>query len=223
MKELAHIIQGGPIFRKISEERISEHFKNIHFQIKRFKKGEMVAQAGDTVEHLIIVSIGSVKGEMIDFSGKVIKIEDIESPRPIAISFIFGQDNKFPVNVTANNDCELLFIPKESLMKLFTLEPQLLENFLNIVSSRSQFLTNKIKLLSFKTIKGKIANFILRQSKGEDKVQLSISQKEMAELFGVARPSLARAMKELEEEGIITAERRDITIINKAGLKGYME
>jgi DNA-binding FadR family transcriptional regulator len=48
--------------------------------------------------------------------------------------------------------------------------------------------------------------------------QLSQSQTELAEFFGVARPSLARALSEMEDEGILRVERRDITILNKEKL-----
>jgi hypothetical protein len=32
-----------------------------------------------------------VKGEMTDYNGKTIKIEDIEAPRPLAVAFLFGK------------------------------------------------------------------------------------------------------------------------------------
>jgi DNA-binding transcriptional regulator YhcF (GntR family) len=47
---------------------------------------------------------------------------------------------------------------------------------------------------------------------------LSQSQTELADFFGVARPSLARTFKEMEEEGILQVERREITIMNKEKL-----
>ena len=46
-------------------------------------------------------------------------------------------------------------------------------------------------------------------------IELPLSQKELAEFFGVARPSLARALGELEKEGIIEVKRREIKIIDR--------
>jgi len=52
---------------------------------------------------------------------------------------------------------------------------------------------------------------------------LPLSQKELAEFFGVARPSLARALGELEKEEIITVNRREIQIIDRNRLIKIIE
>ena len=51
---------------------------------------------------LVILTQGSVRGEMIDYSGRLIKVEDIAAPRALAPLFLFGEENRFPVEVTAN-------------------------------------------------------------------------------------------------------------------------
>jgi CRP/FNR family transcriptional regulator, dissimilatory nitrate respiration regulator len=95
------LINQCPVFRGIPENEIKGLIEKIHFQIKKFSKGEVVAIGGETVHNLYILLSGSVKGEMIDYSGKTIKIEDVEAPKPLATAFLFGKDNKFPVTVTA--------------------------------------------------------------------------------------------------------------------------
>ncbi len=207
------------VFKGISTDDISDIINKVHYQVKKYKKDDLIALGDDTCNHLIIIVKGSVRGEMIDFSGKTIKIEDIEAPKSIASAFLFGKNNKFPVDITANNDVELLFINKDSVIKLLQSNVIFLSNYLNTISNRAQFLANKIKFLSFKTIKGKIAYYILQLSEKKLRtVTLPKSQNEIAKLFGVERPSFARAIGELEKEGIIEADRRNITIIDKEKL-----
>jgi len=55
---------------------------------------------------------------MTDWAGHVIKIEDISAPEALAVAFMFGNRNKFPVNVMAVSDVELLFIDKPDFLKL---------------------------------------------------------------------------------------------------------
>jgi CRP-like cAMP-binding protein len=94
-----------------------------------------------------------------------------------------------------------------------------LKNYLNAISSRTQFLSNKIRFLSFKTIREKLANYILNNIKKDSSVFiLNQSQTELAEFFGVTRPSLARALAEMGKEGILRTERREITILDKEKL-----
>jgi CRP-like cAMP-binding protein len=158
---------------------------------------------------------------MVDYAGKVIKIEDIPAPGALASAFIFGSRNWFPVNVIAVSDGELLMIAKSDFLGLMMKNDIILANFLDMISNRSQFLSEKIKFLNFKTIKGKLAHFILQKS-GRDglSVTLGMTQNDLADFFGVARPSVARALGEMEEEGLLVAKGKNIRILNRERLAG---
>ena len=208
-----------PLFRGIPEQENQKLFEKINFQMKKFEKNEIVVCAGDKVSHLLIITKGSVKGEMIDYSGKTVKIEDIEAPKPLAAAFIFGKENSYPVTVTANNEVKILAIPIPEFLKMLQLSTTLLKNYLHSISTRAQFLSQKLHFLSFKTIKEKMAHFLLQQS-GErlHSIELKNTQQQLADLFGVARPSLARVFSEMQHEGLIKIEKRTVTLLNKKAL-----
>ncbi len=208
----------SPVFRGISLEELQELLESVHYQIKRFKKGDLIAQHSDSCEYLMVIIKGSVMGEMLDAAGKSIKIEDVMAPYPIASAFLFG-NNKFPVNVTANNDVEIFYLSRELVVKLFQRNRTFLMNYLNAISNRSQFLARKLMFLNFKSIKGKIANYLINNCKpNSNKVIFPKSQTEMAKFFGVARPSFSRSLKELAQEEVIAIHRREITILNRKKL-----
>jgi CRP-like cAMP-binding protein len=158
---------------------------------------------------------------MVDYAGRVIKIEDIPAPGALASAFMFGSRNRFPVNVIAVSDGELLLIEKSDFLGLMMKNDIILANFLDMISNRSQFLSEKIKFLNFKTIKGKLAHFILQKS-GRDglSVTLGMTQNDLADFFGVARPSVARALGEMEDEGLLVAKGKNIRILNRERLAG---
>ncbi len=88
-----------------------------------------------------------------------------------------------------------------------------------MISNRSQFLSEKIKFLNFKTIRGKLAQFILlKTSVDRSSFRLDMNQADLADYFGVARPSLARALKELEDEGLIEALGKEISVLDRKRL-----
>jgi CRP-like cAMP-binding protein len=167
----------------------------------------------------MMVIDGVVKGEMVDFTGRVIKIEDIPASGTLASAFIFGSRNRFPVNVVAVSDTKLIIIEKADFLKFLKSNEKILTNFLDIISNRSQFLSEKIKFLNFKTIRGKLAQYIL-QTAGQDKseIKLAMTQNDLAEYFGVTRPSIARVISEMEDEGIISTKGKNIKILDKKRL-----
>lgn len=212
-----------PIFAGITETEIEILLKKIHFQVKSYKKDEILVVAGEPVLNLLIIMSGVVRGEMIDFSGKTIKIEDIEAPKPLATAFLFGRENKFPVTVTANNDVKIISIPVVEFLKLLQLNTQILRNYLNSISSRAQFLSQKLHFLSFKTIRGKVAHFLLQHAGDKfHSVELKNTQQQLADLFGVTRPSLARVFGEMQKENLIRISNKTITLLDKQALNELM-
>lgn len=210
-----------PLFKGISTEEIASILSVVPYRTRNYKTGSLISQSGEPVNSLMVVTNGIVKGEMVDDAGRVIKIEDIPAPGSLATAFIFGNKNRFPVNVAAVSDVEIMSIDKQDFLKLLMSNDRVLVNFLNMISNRSQFLSEKIKFLNFKTIKGKLAHYILQKA-GNDKISVSLdmTQNDLADFFGVARPSVSRALGELEQEGFIEAAGKNIRIIDKKGLAG---
>jgi len=213
------LLSNAPLFKGLSPDEIEKILDNVSYNIKKFQSGSMICQSGEHVNSLMVVLSGVVKGEMVDYAGRVIKIEDIPAPGALAPAFMFGNRNRFPVNVIAVSSAELLLIGKPDFLKLLMINDTILVNFLDMISNRSQFLSEKIKFLNFKTIKGKLAHFILQKA-GTDQmsVTLGMTQNDLADFFGVTRPSVARALHDLEEGGFIEAKSKTIKIINKEGL-----
>ncbi len=212
------------MFSGIPEEECRELFSKIHYQVRKFEKDAIVVQGGEEVTNLFVVLSGSVRGEMIDYSGKTVKIEDIEAPRPLAAAFLFGKENKFPVTVTANKKAELLAIPVVEFLKLLQLNTRLLRNYLNSISTRAQFLSQKLHFLSFKTIKEKVAHFLLQQAGDRfHSFELKNTQQQLSEMFGVTRPSLARVLGEMQDEKLIKIEKKTVTLLDKQGLNKLLK
>jgi len=101
-----------------------------------------------------------------------------------------------------------------------TLKPNFMHQFLTHNANRTQFLTNRLQLHSIKTIKGKIAHFLLEQADLQgNPFKINRNQTELADFFGVARPSLARSLSEMVEEKIILLNKKEYTILDKNKLK----
>jgi len=213
------LLPGISIFNGYSKDDLEKILARVPFRLRKFRAGSIIAHSGEPVDSLIIVIKGNTKGEMVDYTGRIIKIEDIPAPGALASAFIFSKKNRFPVNVMAVSDGELMIIERSEFLRLMIKYDRILVNFLEVISSRSQFLSEKIKFLNFKTIKGKLAQFLLQKA-GKDGPSfiLDVTQNDIADFFGVARPSIARALGEMEKDGYIDARGKNIRIIDKIKL-----
>ncbi len=143
----------------------------------------------------------------------------------MAPAFIFGGDRHYPVDIIANDTTKCIYLGRESFEKILQMNKQVGDNFRNIIATKTQFLSNKIKFLALQPIKGKIASYLLTRTKNnpENTVLLPYSQDKLADLFGVTRPSLTRAMRELVQDKIIDAQGKKVSILDRDRLENYIQ
>lgn len=194
------------LFKGMKESEIDATIKSISHQKKTFNKGDMVSLAGSDCINLKIVTKGSVHTEMYGENNKIITLARINAGEAVAIAFLFGTNNYMPVDVIADEYTEILVLPKESVMSLIKTHNQILINLLNQISNQTQFLSQKIRFLNFSTLREKVIFFIRQEEKRQnsDWIHVKKTQQQLAETFGVARPSLARVFKEMADERLIS-------------------
>lgn len=187
------------IFKNIDENIVKEYLSTLKYQIKTFDKDEILFFRGDKVEGLYINLEGTLITEMLRDNGNTKKIEVLETGSILAAGFIFGNLNCFPVDIVAKTQSMVLFIPKKELLKLLIKDKIMLENFLDLISEKTQFLSKNLwNTIRVKTIHQKLAEYMLKEKKG-DIVVFSSSIKELAEFFNISRPSLSRVIKDMIE------------------------
>ena len=165
-----------------------------------------------------MLSKGSVKTEMVADSGMTIPIATMSAPYPLAAALIFADDNRFPVDIIAIEDCEIIRITKKSLERQIAACPGFLRGFLGFNANRLQFLSERLKIFAQKGIKAKVAYYILQRAK-QGHFELGQSVASLASYFGVERPSLSRAISEMSRDGIIEYKDGAGRIVNANKLK----
>lgn len=92
---------------------------------------------------------------------------------------------------------------------------------LRIVSEKAMLLNKKVEYLTIKSMRGKIAAFLLDyyRKTGLAIFTLPLNRNAMAEFLNVSRPSMSREMGRMKEEGIIDYHLSTIRIKDLDALK----
>lgn len=209
-----------PLFKGLKDVELAGIFADLKIVETYFRKGEILAMQGEPANRLILLLEGSVKAEMTDATGHVTKVEDIEAPAPLAILFLFGAENRFPVQATAREESTAAIIPRQSVLRMLSMNETILKNYLDISADFATRLSRKLSLMSFHTIRQKLAVYLLDLAKKQNSgtVALDRPKSALAEYFGVARPSLERELTRMQADGLIAAEGRTITILDRRGV-----
>lgn len=211
-----------PLFFGIDDETLENFISRTVIEVKTFDKGDHVVRQGDPINFLHLLVEGIVRTEMITAEGNLVEIEFIEAVRPLAPAFIFSDQHRFPVDAIAMDKSVVYIIPKSVLLKEMMLNETLLRNFLRLNSNMTVFLSGKVQMLSIKSLRAKLSLYILENTSPEqNSFFLKRTQTQLAEYFGVQRPSLARTIGEMINDGVISLYKRELTVLNRKKLEHY--
>lgn len=213
------------LFRDMINADISNFAGKKGYRINRYAKGAIIRFQGDEYRELFVVLEGVVSAELQDPAGKSIKLEAFSPGSPIAPGILFATDKTLPVTISAQTDVLLLSVGKEEVLSLLLKSPECLEYYLSLTGDKIVLLAEKIRLLKFNSIQQKLAGYILNlmEKQGSDRVKFLYTREYMADLFGVARPSLSRELSRLSDAGILEINNREVRILKERALHYIQE
>jgi CRP-like cAMP-binding protein len=191
-----HRMMESRLFEGISEEELTEMVYSNPGNIKEYKRGAIIAHQGDEVKGLMILSEGVVNNLLGEEGKKKVIVKTLQAPTFMVPAFIFATDPRFITTVQAAVDSEVVLIPRDRLLRYARRNNQLMLNIVREISDRFQFLALRIADFTTMTLKDRLLKYIKENGP-------ITNQTELAQRMGVARPSLSRALSELQKEGKI--------------------
>lgn len=202
-----------PLFSHITEAEAERLLTEASNSLRKYQAGEYIARQGDACRSLYILCSGHVRAQMENAEGKQLTIDTIDAPDILAPAFIYASENRFPVNVEAITDCEVLVMDKTRFLQFMHEVPSVMQHFIEMISDRSLFLSKKLNEFALQSLKSRLLNYLQIHKR-------IANQQKVAFILGVARPSLARALAELTAEGKIRTEGKKVYLNPTIRTKG---
>lgn len=195
------------LFEHIENNQVLELLKCFGIKTKTYKPNSYVLKTGSRINFLGVMLSGTAIVTKNDVLGKstvleILKINDIFGHNTVC----FGL-NKSPVDIIAESECEILFLPFEKVVtpcsKLCPYHLQLIKNVMKMISKRNSLLTDKIDILGQKTTREKILAFLYSYKTEDKPFTIPYSRAGMAEFLGVDRSAMSRELCKMRDEGLL--------------------
>lgn len=192
-------------------------------EIRRFNRGDTIYTPLDICKHLNIIIEGQVKLCKYLADGQEQILSFLYSDDVFGEAIVFDKNN-YVVTVIAEMDTKIAMVHRNVLLNLTQRNKDFTLEFFREFSNKIRILNNKVEMLSLKTIKQKIARFLLNLSDEEDKIQIRLpySKQKIAFLLGTSREAISRNFSELENQGYIKQVGRNNIIIYKEKLENLL-
>lgn len=224
------------LFKTTDIERLAELFRTARWQELQFQKGQLILLQGCIYTSLHILIEGNAWAEMSDEEGHCIRVETFSPVEALATAVLFSARPVLPVTVGAQTDCRVIAFPKSEILNFCMKEKSILEACLADAGSRIQFLSERLQMMEFATLRERIVHWLIKQAyksqgsfasftggePGQPKradVRIEPSFEKLADMMGVARPSLSRELSRMRKEGLIQVSGRTLTIPDIEALK----
>jgi len=216
-------LQSVPLFQNLSVEQVQELKDNS--QTLSFDKAQTIFGQGDPGKGFYILLTGRVKVFKLSLEGKEQILHIFGPGEPIGEVPVFAGET-FPAHAQALEASSLRFFPRERLIKLFQQDPLLAMNMLAVLSRRLRQFTQLIEDLSLRELPSRLAAYLVHlqdASDGQEQISLDVTKGTLANILGTTQETLSRTLRRMADTGIISMDRRTITILSDGRLEDLAE
>ncbi len=189
------------------------------------KKKQPIYLAGDPGENLYFLKTGRVKISKIDESGKEFTLTLLE-PGEIFGELGLFDDSPRETSAVALENSLICLIKRRDFEKYTSNKPELSFKLSKLMGLRLRQIENRIEELLFRDVPSRLARLLLRlvdqhprETKHGIRINIKLSQQELANLIGATREITNSVLNQLKKEGLINIESKFIYILNRKELE----
>lgn len=209
MRDDIKVLARCPLFAKTTEAQIESMVDCLSAKRRDFSAKSMIYPQGTEAYQLGIVLCGDVDVIQEDFWGNQNMVARLTPGQLFAESFALAQISRLPVSVMTHRDSSVLLLDYRRI--LHTCEntcphhERLIANLLAIVAQKNVYLTQKMDIVTKKTIRDRLIAYLSIEAKRANSPRFSLpyDRQALADYLSVDRSALSRTLGEMRAEGLL--------------------
>jgi CRP/FNR family transcriptional regulator len=185
---------------------------------RSYRPDDTVILEGDLCRAAYFVAEGHVRILRTSPDGREQVLSQLGPGRSFNTVPLFQPQGVNHATAQAVDTAVLYAIPKEDLLQLVTTSPDLALALLRDFADRLDHLTDLVEDLSLRTVRGRLARFLLQQAE-TGTVTRHWTQAEMAARLGTVREMIGRTLRSFADAGLIRFDRQRIELLDREGLE----
>lgn len=211
-------LMNNPLFIGVSEEDIEKMMICFEAVKKTYTEKETVSVYDAKSQQVGILFRGSISLNRINIDGTLDMLEYMENTGIFGAAFTFF-DHEDEFVVLCEKNCAVLFIDKKHIVKRCSNacahHSLVVENLLTVMAEKVISLTEKVDILSHRSIRGKLLCYFRIQTakKSTTAFQLPFSFLTLSNFLCIDRSAMMRELKKMKEEEIVFIQGKHIQLL----------
>ncbi|HLA89664.1 MAG TPA: Crp/Fnr family transcriptional regulator [Gemmatimonadaceae bacterium] len=218
MTATADFLATVPLFKSLDGAELAKFSELL--REKSYPKGSVILFEADPGDALFIVRAGRVKVVLVAEDGREVILGIL------GVGEYFGElslidDQPRSAHVIAMEEATLLVLRRDDFRKRVEDSPSVAWSLLAELSHRLRRADGQIGSLVLLDVPGRIARMLLDTADegGGPLIERPLTHQTIAHIIGASRETVSRAMREFQDSGWISTERRRIRITDRAALE----
>ncbi len=191
---------------------------------RRFAEGAVLFREGDVGDALYLLAAGLVKLSKVDLGGHEKTLALLQPPEFFGEMALLGHATR-SASALALSPVSTYLLFRDDFQRLLTAYPTINLNLTTTLANRLRGMDDEAQVLSYKDAPGRVAYVLLRLYRSgvveldRTGALVRLTHQDLANLAGTSRETVTRALKALEQEGVIETRPKEVTIIDAEGLE----
>ena len=226
MENYLPLLQSTSLFAGLEAESLRVLLGNVGAVLRTYSRGETLVLAGQTNRRVGVVLSGTIEAYHPAASGARLPISQM-GPGGVFGDVLGGSSLSSPVTVMASAPCEVLLLPYERLL-LSDGSPahqRVVQNLVRTISDKYFSLSRRIDLLVMKSLRAKVAAYLLSEAARAHSLTFSIpfSRIQLADYLNCDRSALSRELSTMQKEGLIDTYRSSFKLLEPDALQQMVQ
>jgi CRP/FNR family transcriptional regulator, cyclic AMP receptor protein len=214
---IAAFLAGIPYFAGLAPEALADVAARA--RERSYARGELAVLEGEPAQAVYFVMSGQVRIFKLSAEGRVQALERLGPGATFnLVPALDGGNN--PASAEAVSTTTLCVISLCDLLEALRRHPPLALAMLADLAHKLRRLTGLVEDLSFRTVRARLARFLLQWSQGAGR---RLTQAEIAAELGTVRDVVGRLLAAWQDEGLIRFERHRLLIREREKLERMAE
>lgn len=207
------------LFEGMDPQEIDAILDCLSAQKRTYAKGETIFSMGQSVGEIGVVLTGSVHLLRVDYWGRQSLLHRIGALETFGEAFAsLGSGLRF--DVIAAEESEVLFLNVERVLTTCSaacrFHHRLIRNLLTLLAAKNLELTKKLDLLSQRSTRGKLMEYLSAQAAlhGSAVFEIPFNRQQLADYLSVERTAMTTELSRMVQEGILRVDRRRFELLS---------
>ncbi|MSS63472.1 Crp/Fnr family transcriptional regulator [Velocimicrobium porci] len=195
--------------------------------VERYQKDEIIFLQNDPAHEFYLIRKGRVRVYLTAENGNELTIEIVRAGKIFGEAGYFSRSTQIN-SVSAVTEVELLAVNMVELYPHLVDNPEAMIEMFQFMANRIRDLSLQLNSITFMSVEKKLAYMLLhlgeyfKKNPDDNEFSVDYTHQEMGDLTGSNRVTVTRALKHMQEMGLVKLEYRNIHVINVKALEEYL-